>query len=99
MCVCVFVGVIEEKGGGGGGGKGGERKVTKHKHNKTRGWETFVNFTTCGSSVVKMTCIFRFTRVPTFASVFCACAALAYRIVITQSHSYRHKEQDMDAQP
>ena len=47
-----------------------ERKVTKH--NKTRGW--VVNFTTHGSSVVKITCIFRWTRVP---SVFCACAALA----------------------
>ena len=41
----------------------------------------------------------RFTRVPISASVFCACAALAYHIVITQSHSYKHKEQDMDAQP
>ena len=65
--------------------------MTKHKHNKTGGWETFVNFTTRGSSVVKITCIFRFTRVPTSASVFYACAALAYHIVITQSHSYKHK--------
>ena len=76
--------------------------MTKHKHNETRGWETFVNFTTRGSSVVKITCIFRFTRVssyiPTPASVFCARAALTYHILITQSHSYKHKEQDMDAQ-
>ena len=89
-----MLGVIEEKGR-----EGGERKVTKHKHNETRGWETFVNFTTRGSSVVQITCIFRFTRVPTSASEFCACAALAYHIVVTQSHSYKHKEQDMDAQP
>ena len=96
LCMCVFVGVIKEKGR-----KRGEREVTKHKHNKTRGWdwETFVNFTTCGSSVVKITCIFRFIRVPTSASVFFACAALAYHIVVPQSHSYKHKEQDMDDQP
>ena len=48
--MCVFVWVMEEKGRE----KGIERKVTKH--NETRDWETFVNFTTRGSSVVKITC-------------------------------------------
>ena len=83
VCLCVQC-VCGERGR-----KLGERKVTKH--NKTRGWETFVNFTTRGSSVVKITCIVRWTRVPTSASVFCSCAALAYHIVIQQSHPYKHK--------
>ena len=70
--------------------------MTKHKYNKTRGWETFVNFTTRGSSVVKTTCIFRFTRVPTSASVFCACAPYIlshcnYTVSLIQT-----QEQDME---
>ena len=50
LCMCLWGDRGERKG------NGRERKVTKH--NKTRGLETFVNFTTRGSSVVKITCIF-----------------------------------------
>ena len=61
-CVCVCCGVIEEKGRE----KGIERNVTK----RTRGWETFVHFTTRDSSVVKITCILRWTRVPCMLQYF-----------------------------
>ena len=60
MCVC---GVIEEKGR-----ENGREKRTP-KNNWIRGWETFVDFTTRGSSEVKSTCILRWPRVPTSASV------------------------------
>ena len=50
------------------GGKMGERRELP-KHNWIRGWETFVDFTTRGSSEVKNTCILRWPRVPTSASV------------------------------
>ena len=60
MCVC---GVIEEKGRENG------REENSQKHNWIRGWETFVDFTTRGSSEVKSTCILRWPRVPTSASV------------------------------
>ena len=34
-----------------------------------------------------------------YASVFCACAALAYHIVITQSYTYKHKSRTRTPQP
>ena len=57
VCVCVFVGLLRRKGG-----KTGERKEL----HRIRGWETFVDFTTRGSSEVKSTCILKW---PTSASV------------------------------
>ena len=63
VCVCVC-GVIEEKGRG-----KWEREENSQKHNRIRGWENFVDFTTHGSSEVKSTCILRWPRVPTSASV------------------------------
>ena len=52
VCVCVRVrGVIEEKGR-----ENGRWKENSQKHNKDyRDWETFVDLTTHGSSVVKST--------------------------------------------
>ena len=45
VCLCVYVCVCVFVGGDRGEreGKGGERKVTKHKHNKTRGYECKVS--------------------------------------------------------
>ena len=63
MCVCLF---SRRKGGI-------ERKVTKH--NKTRGWETSVNFTTRGSSVVKITCVCKCVCVCVCVCV-CACGCV-----------------------
>ena len=60
--VCVS-GVIEEKGR-----ENGREKRTPKTQLDQR-WETFVDFTTRGSSEVKSTCILRWPRVPTSASV------------------------------
>ena len=61
MCVC---GVIEEKGR-----EMGERRELPKTQLDQR-WETFVDFTTRGSSSeVKSTCILRWPRVHTSASV------------------------------
>ena len=62
-CVCVFVGLLRRKGG-----EMGERRELPKTQLDQR-WETFVDFTTCGSSEVKSTCILRWPRVPTSASV------------------------------
>ena len=63
VCVCVFVGLLRRKGG-----KMGERRELPKTQLDPR-WETFVDFTTRGSSEVKSTCILRWPRVPTSASV------------------------------
>ena len=60
-CVCVFVGLLRRKGG-----KMGEKRELPKVDQR---WETFVDFTTRSSSEVKSTCILRWPRVPTSASV------------------------------
>ena len=41
-----------------------------HRHTRVRDWETPVDLTTHGSSVVKSTCILRWPRVPTSTSKY-----------------------------
>ena len=54
VCVCVCVsGVIEKKGRENG------REKRAPKNTLDQRWETFVDFTTRGSSEVKSTCILR----------------------------------------
>ena len=62
VCVCVLVGLLRRKGG-----RMGEKRTPKNTLDQR--WETFVDFTTRGSSEVKSTCILRWPRVPTSASV------------------------------
>ena len=61
--VCVSR-VIEKKGRENG------REKRAPKNTLDQRWETFVDFTTRGSSEVKSTCILRWPRVPTSASVY-----------------------------
>ena len=63
------------------------------KTQRVRGWETFVDLTTRGSSVVKSTCILRWPRVPTSASV----PSPLSNILVSRTHTHKSRTQDAPA--